>query len=140
MRCVGSLPGSEEFTSIRTTDPRRDAIILSQRLARFAHDPTVQQLMGETLAKADSSQSLRESILSAMKESGLAELPEAWSKPLGHQLAHADTDRLLELAVGAVHALTQEKPRHEFVEPLRKISADVDLPGDLRLIVLGVSR
>ena len=106
--------------------------LLSQRLATFANDPVIQQLMGESLANPEITQSMRETIMDAMKVGRPADMPESWSQPLGDQLASRDI-RTLELAVGTVHALTQDKPHGYFVETLREVTANGEFPVDLRL-------
>jgi len=108
---------------------------LAQRLAKFAHDPAIQRLMGESLMNEGLSSVMKKTILEAMKTSGLAELPADWTEPLAAELSRADAESL-DNVVATVHALTQDHPSPEFASSLAKVAANELLNVDLRLQAL----
>ena len=107
----------------------------SARLARFAHDGAVQQVMAEGLAGSPAGQAVQRAILEAMIGSGLKAMPAAWSEPLSELLATTDVE-LLGTVVRAVRALSADKLTEPFVTRLRAIAGAEQLPASVRLQAL----
>ena len=105
---------------------------LAERLARVAHNPDIQSLISEALVRPEIHPATRLSLLEAMKNSQLQELPQSWSRPLGELLESTDI-QVLDSAVGAIHALAREKPHPSLVQRLQKITVNAQLPDQLRL-------
>lgn len=88
----------EEMQQRRFTDD------LIKRLARFAGNPNLQQLMAEHLANRNN----QHFVLSAIRASGLKILPECWEEPLAAIIAGpktADRNESLAASIGRSTAL-----------------------------------
>ena len=110
----------------------RELAQLTQRLATFANNESIQHIMAERLSHEHVSRPTRIAIMKAMKQSGLKMIPPSWSRPLRDQLVESDPE-LLRTAVGAVHALSDSRPDGAFIDQLHRIATDTHVPAEVRL-------
>lgn len=122
---------------IARKDSQPEALVqLSTRLARFAHDDAVQQVMADALTGDTTSDETRLTILDSMVNCGrLKSIPDVWSKPLLDLLSTTDSSRLRK-TVSAVHALSNAKPPEAYVHRLREIADNEELSDYVRLQAL----
>jgi len=105
---------------------------LSSRLARFAADATVGQVMAASLADDALSDQTRVAVIDAMASSGLTKLPQPWSQALDTALEGASAS-VLEAVVKAVARLSGSNLSQAFTRRLQNIAADDRLLDHIRL-------
>ena len=112
---------------------------LELQLSRLAGSPEIQALLATRLADAGASASERASVLRAMAQSKLKELPAAWSAGLVQTLSSGETS-LLPDAVAAARAFSGAKtPDAGLVGALLNIGGNGDLPDELRVAALAAA-
>ena len=113
-----------------------DQAELETLLARFAGSSAIQTLLAEQLADPMTTLLVRRSVLKAMAQSGLRDIPESWIDGLAKLLGASDTV-LVQEATAAVRALSPVPEKAGSLSPLlRRIARRDDLPDELRLNAL----
>lgn len=95
---------------------------LQKRLQRFAGSADVRQVMADALSHQDSEIPLRLTILAAMADSGLKQLPAAWQQPLLSQLR--SDRRVVQASLNVLSRTGGVTDDSIFVKPLRRLAAD----------------
>ncbi len=110
---------------------------LASLLARFAKQPTVQELLARSLADQDLPTASRRACAAAMAATGLKDPPPmAWLDALAAAAA-SQPDALSAEAVAAVRQLSHAKTRHARLSAeLEKLARDSARPIELRLSAL----
>ncbi len=101
-------------------DTRRDE--LRRQLLAFAKDPTVQELIGASLADPSTSVETRLLLLEVIAAASPGRLPEAWAEPLAQAIDHPD-ERVAGQAVTTLRALPLDKS-----PVLSRVDRRVDFP------------
>ena len=104
---------------------------LKDRLAHFAHDASVQNLLTESLQKDSSAARLI--ALRAVAQAGLKETPAAWASEVTRILAGTSHETVHE-AVLAARALSPKSK--ELSAALDKVASDPTFPDEARLTAL----
>ena len=130
---VGYL--AQRLKSGPTVDVEREG--LSSLLARFAKQPTVQELLAQSLADNDLPTASRRACAAAMAAAGLKDPPPAtWLDALAAAAA-SQPDALSADAVSAARQLLNAKARHAGLSAeLEKLARDSARPIELRLSAL----
>jgi len=114
--------------------PSTDRIATLERvLLAFVKDEPTQQLIGDALAKADTSTPVRLLLLDLMVKSGLAKLPPAWHDSLQSHLRSSD-DRIARQAVASVAAVGA----NDFDTVLSEVARDDKRTAATRVAALNV--
>lgn len=132
---AGDLADYFQEQLVRDDTDRARLDRLSQRLARFAHSRSIQQLMGQQLDRNGTAEPTRVAIVAAIQNSGLRTVPESWIGPLRRRLQSPDAE-IVAGTVVAIRELSGAKPVPEFVELLTQISARDQLPDEIRMQAL----
>ena len=111
---------------------------VTQRLARFAQDPTIQKVMTTSLDDQQLPRETKLNLLDAMRASGVKQVPISWTKQLKQLLSAADT-QLVGRTVSTLHALSKAQLDPSLSNDLRTIATDVRLRPQLRLEALGAA-
>jgi len=122
---------------IRDTElPPNKRNVLTNRMARFASDASVQQLMAQSLADRQLPISSKRVVLQSMAKSGLKELPKVWAKSVASLLA-SNQPQLEQDAVTALRSLLAAKQTDDaLATALLAIGLDSTKPPELRLDAL----
>jgi len=121
---------------IRRTPAHSEALgQLSARLARFAGQAAIQDVMARAVVEDSLDPKTLIAVVNAMSESRLKTLPESWSRSLEDVFVNADTG-VLEVVVKAVATLSGSKLNDEFVGRLQNVARDDQLPPRVRLQAL----
>ncbi|MBI81737.1 MAG: dehydrogenase [Planctomycetaceae bacterium] len=108
---------------------------LAERLANFAHDRSIQEVMAGGLRKDSVARETKLAILDAMAASGLKQVPPPWTEEL-LQLMSPETPEVLGKTVSTVHALSESQPNERLARRLHELGASENLPVELRLEAL----
>ncbi|HLY66219.1 MAG TPA: hypothetical protein VKU60_11850 [Chloroflexota bacterium] len=109
---------------------------LARQLAKFAGRAPVQKLLAEQLSDAKSTRDARQTILKAMAQSGVKQLPDAWVAGLSQALA-ADDAALVQQAIDTARTWRDPKQKSaKLTAPLFAASNNSKLPVDVRLTAL----
>ncbi|MEO6033638.1 MAG: dehydrogenase, partial [Verrucomicrobiota bacterium] len=109
-----------------------DSTELQNRLAQFAHDGAVQELLTESLKKDSSAAQVI--ALRALAQGEMKEAPTAFSTELARILGRADHDTVHETVLAARAISPKSK---ELATALAKVASDPALPDEARLTALG---
>lgn len=115
--------------------PPSDQERLEARLAQFASNPAIQELLARATA-GSFPRSSRKLALRAMSRGGLKELPAAWTDPLVNLLAGKDPDLLSEVVSLLRTIPLPEAPPPRLEQAVKGVSQDSSLPLEVRLKAL----
>lgn len=104
--------------------------VLAERMAAFAGDAAVQEMMGRVLANGNASG--RRVVLETMRASGVRQMPEATAEPVVQLLTEGD-DGTVARAVAAVRTFEDAGSREAVRAALRKVVADEGRVARVRL-------
>lgn len=109
---------------------------LEGQLARFSRTATIQDLLASRLQDSAASRDERQTVLRAMAQSGLREIPKPWVAGLTSILAGTDPE-LVNQAVATARALPAPKePAPDFASGLLKVAGNAVVPAGVRLDAL----
>src|SRR6185437_5397675 len=112
---------------------------LERQLGRLAGSPEIQQLLASRLGDVQASNTERGSVLEAIAESKLKDMPPAWSAGLAPILSAGDAELLPE-AIAAVRSFSGSKVSDaRLVEGLLKVAGDGKAAEDLRVAALAAA-
>ncbi len=113
-----------------------DRAELEKQLGQFRNNAAIQKIMAEVLDSASTPAVTRQSLLRAMGQGGLKDVPEGWERAVRSVLHYKD-EVLLRAAISAARTLGQVKSNApDFSEQLQGIARDTARPDDLRLDAL----
>jgi len=109
---------------------------LVRQLARLSSTTAVQELLADTVRSESVSTASRRIALRAMAQSGLKQVPDAWTAALALAVAGKEKELVRE-AVAAARALPWGKQRPEkLIGELLRVGGDADAPPEVRLTAL----
>ena len=107
----------------------------SQRLAVFANNSAIQEMMAELITRPASPLQPPTIILHAMAASGIKELPDAWQDALANTLV-ADDAATRDLTVRVIAAASETKLQAQLINQLRSLALDDAVATNIRLRAL----
>jgi putative heme-binding domain-containing protein len=108
-----------------------DRVELEKQLIQFRSNAAIQKIMAEVLNAASTPSGTRQSLLRAMGQGGLKDIPGGWADAVLSALDQKD-EALLRAAIGAARTLGQTKASApSFAQPLQSIARDTSRPDDL---------
>jgi putative heme-binding domain-containing protein len=111
---------------------------LARQLAKFAGRGAVQNLLGELLKDTQATPAARQTILKAMAQSGVKQLPDVWVGGLSHSLASDDFD-LVRQAIDTARLWRDPKQKgSKLTAPLLQVGSNAKAPASVRLSALAV--
>lgn len=126
-----------QLTAANLTDD--DLRQLAKRLATFAGDPQIQSLMAAALRGGTSDDAAKMAVLDAMAQSGLQELPEAWSSELVELLGSSNAN-VTAKTVSTLRSFAKSAPNAAAVAELLRLARDSDVAADVRVQALAAAR
>ena len=113
-----------------------DRAQLEHQLAQFAGDDSIQGLLAKSLGEESAPGKSRLTVLHAMAQAPLKEIPQAWTNALQNALADGQ-EAVVRAAIAAIRSVPAAKTNStHFSEPLLGLARDPARSADLRLEAL----